>query len=73
MISGLGKVGTCDERTLETAKENLVRSFGVVGPSVKIPREPAVNDGVFCGKFRFMKITTSRKLALPLTPGRSRC
>ncbi len=33
MISGLGKVGTCDERTLETAKENLVRSFGVVGLS----------------------------------------
>lgn len=32
-IAGLGRAGTCDESTLETAKQNLQRSFSVVGLS----------------------------------------
>ncbi len=32
-IAGVGDVGTCDESTLETAKQNLERSFSVVGLS----------------------------------------
>jgi hypothetical protein len=33
VIAGVGEVGTCDEQTLATAKENLTRSFSVVGLS----------------------------------------
>jgi len=32
-IAGVGDVGTCDESTLETAKQNLRRSFSVIGLS----------------------------------------
>ncbi len=32
-IAGVGDVGPCDERTLETAKQNLRRSFSVIGLS----------------------------------------
>ena len=33
LIAGIKNEGTCDERVLEKAKENLERSFGVVGIS----------------------------------------
>jgi len=69
MIAGIGNYGTCDHRTLDKAKENLAKSFSVVGISERFEESLMLMAKTFGWEIPFYENRKVSKTRPQINPG----